>query len=207
MERSGLRSCIVFVLTLMLGGCLAITPEQIQKANREAAAQNSDRYLAEAFLEPSFKPDKHTVNIYEASILIRRYNITVGGSPSECVTKYLKGDSSRDRIAVHYVTAAKKRGNTVKLYSAKLNEKVRRLFRTPTLGFRGRGRFDLDPALIEFDGNGRIVSVLVRFNAFETPLASTLQTQHSTIYLGEHARHIEMQVNKRILEDNFMQAL
>lgn len=120
-------------------------------------------------------------------------------------------DSSKDEIATLYIATAKSRGNTVKMYKTFVNADIGKM--TPHLYEIRQSpiwRFNLDPAFIEFDKNGRIVSTLIRKHGFKPNSLvedGYLQYRSSQIVLGKEARYIEERLGNDVLANGYILTL
>lgn len=143
--------------------------------------------------------------MYSDVIQIEQIDYLFARELAEFYQKSATIDSAADEIAAKYTEAAKARGNTVKLFKAPVNDSIYKLFReledTPktlvTLT-------DRDPALIEFNPEGRLISALIRVSKAAPNLATIRRHYFSRIYLVPNHRFIENNLSNRLLEDNVM---
>jgi len=200
---------IVAVIGLgLINGCgEPQTPEQL-------IAKSSDKAMMKAFSKPGVAGKSEHFIDYSPSDLIRmrtsigNSHYGMGSARGSYSSKY---DASRDKIAQEYIKVAKARGNTVKLYKTFINNQIARKIVHPFLENGNSAvipKYDLDPALIEFDKNGRIVSMLVRRHYF-TPIGHgfVAQQRDSIIILGNTARKMEMSISNNTLNNGYIATL
>lgn len=112
-------------------------------------------------------------------------------------------DSSTDHVAKRYIKVAKKRGHKVKMYNANVNRVIARMTPKPFY-YRGVWRSNLDNAFIEFNKQGRIVSVLVRKHLYNTMGFITSDYRSSQILFGRWARILESRLNNSLLNNGYI---
>jgi len=194
-------------LSLMNGCGEPQTPEQL-------VAKSSDKAMMRAFSKPGILGKSEYLQGYSPSDLIRirtsigNSHYGIGSARESYSSKY---DSSRDKIAREYIKVAKARGNTVKLYKNFINNQIAPKIVHPFLENGNSSvipKYDLDPALIEFDKNGRIISILVRRHYF-TPIGHgfVAQQRDSIIVLGNTARKMEMSISNNTLNNGYIATL
>ncbi len=194
-------------LSLMNGCGEPQTPEQL-------VAQSSDKAMMRAFSKPGILGKSEYLQSYSPSDLIRmrtsigNSHYGMGNARGSYASKY---DSSRDKIAQEYIKVAKSRGNTVKLYKNSINNQIAPKIVHPFLENGNSAvmpRYDLDPALIEFDKNGRIVSILVRRHYF-TSIGNgfVAQDRDTIVILGNTARKMEMSIGNNALDNGYIATL
>lgn len=211
----------------IIGGC-GIVPlpaaltQSIEK-RREIYASFPDKAMLGAFVlppeqgkedqlaTPSLKLSKYLVlEISPSAIFFNRY----GGATDTLAAAQNKmasyaSTADRDEFAQQFISVAKSRGNTVKLYKNSMSGTLNRLFRNPAvepgpdrIAFLGS-----DPALVEWSPSGRIVSFLTRAHQAKTTIG-TGTWQYAMLYAGEpNASQIENNIRNSVFADNEIRAL
>jgi hypothetical protein len=198
----------VMALSLMNGCAEPKTPAQL-------VAQSSDKEMMKAFSKLEVLEDSEFLSEYSPADIIRIRMPSVGNvhpSMATALSRYSsKYNSSTDKKARAYVKVAKARGNTVKLYKNFINNKIASKIVHP---FMERGSkhktpiYNLDPALIEFDKNGRIISILVRRH-YITPFTHGVvsQDRDTIVILGNTASKMEMSIDNNTLNNGYITTL
>jgi hypothetical protein len=181
------------------GGC--VTMEQ-QYQNR--AERSTDRQLYSAFY-PSPLPAKsgYETQVYDGNIRITQRMATVDFI-GEAERKYLAEIEKADPVLDTYLSVAAKRGGKVKIYKGLLNQKF---FATAgVLDFwpEYRKMSKEDQAYLEFDGNGRLRSGLIRRAAFSNGSLGIGVYREHFILVGGTVRSAENRVSNRDLEDAYL---
>ena len=110
-----------------------------------------------------------------------------------------------------YIKAAKSRGNIVKLYKKSVSKAIGNA--TPAVFQRESGErvfFDWDPALIEFDKNGNIVSVLIqkhRVSEVYSPAHAFLHYRYSIVITGKTASRLIYTIGNDVLNNGYIKQL
>lgn len=116
---------------------------------------------ANGFNQEFLKPDAYVL----------RKTIAYSVSPGEVMQQMASYDydGASDTPAQIYVSTAKKRGNSIRLYKPAMAAHINRTLGVPFQHFPATAKtlasvewYDLDNPLVEYDRNGRIVSVMVR---------------------------------------------
>lgn len=200
------KSVVALIATVFMIGCASNTPEM-------RAEKSEDKAMTAAFSKNL--PKNEEMNQFIAKpdqIILNNYiDKEVGTSLSlrEAVANYISHfDSSRDEIAKRYINVAKSRGNTVKMYNAKVNDFISR--NTPStakLNYKGMKKYNLDNAFIEFDKNGIIVSMLVRKHVYPTIGQATSNYRVSQILFGKWSRIIQTRLNNNLLNSGYISTM
>ena len=110
-----------------------------------------------------------------------------------------------------YIKAAKSRGNIVKLYKNSVSKVLGlnspRVF---SLYDGDRARFDWDPALIEFNKEGEIVSFLIqkhKIGYMSKPMRAYLHDRYSVVVTGQTAKRLIYTIGNDVLENGFIKTL
>ena len=195
---------VTAVISALVNGCAKPkTPEQLIE-------QSADKKMMTAFSKKGVLSKKEYLSRYGYNINLRREINSVPYSLSRHIASYSsKYDASTDAIARLYVKTAKSRGNIVKLYKNSVNATIARLAPSGSYADISLKRFDLDPAFIEFNRSGRIVSILVRRHYF--PYLHNINyrshDRDSMILIGQFAKKIEMRVGNQILANGYISTL
>jgi hypothetical protein len=177
------------------------------ESRMRAVEASKDQYMARKFYPLPATLSAYSVsNVGTNTIQIERPNHTRNnGNMGGLKEFYVSLDSSKDDIARLYLDAIKERGNTAKLFRAPVNSMIANLISKPRSSFPYYT--DWDPALIEYDSNGRVVSALVRF-VHVTPAAGYLYLdQVCNILFDNFASTIEMNLGNNVLNDNYITTL
>ena len=188
----------------LVNGCVEPkTPEQM-------IASSADKKMMSAFVKNKSKLKGEYLSGNSYNINLRNNIETVPFSLNRHIGSYAsKYDASRDTIARLYIKTAKSRGNKVKLYKTSVNSAMARLAPQGSYASISLKRYDLDPALIEFDKNGRIKSALVRRHYFPYlhNKSARAHDRDSIILIGETIRQIEMVVGNATLANGYITTL
>lgn len=202
-------------VALLLTGCPTMQEiresSQKQEASRHAelVQRGQDPGLASEFYPSPFGPD-YQVKVYLDMVVLGQKSQLSGIDLKEIAGKVAGVDLSNDIVAHKYVEVAKKRGNTVKLYKSGLNKLVGNMSGKSDLFITAVERRDLATCLVEFDGSGRIVSVMSRAHAFGNNVyrwRSYEDYEMAYLYFGKAARMIENKIDNRAFEANFIAVL
>jgi len=179
------------------------TPEQM-------IASSADKQMMSTFIKNDSKLKKEYLSKNRYNINLRNNIETVPFSLGRHIGSYSsKYDASRDTIARLYIKTAKARGNKVKLYKTSVNNAIARLAPQGSYADISLKRYDLDPALLEFDKQGRIKSALVRRHYFPYlhNKSARAHDRDSIVLIGETIKQIEMRIGNNILANGYITTL
>jgi len=205
MKNWGKFITVITVLGLMSGCVEPLTPQQV-------IAKSADKQMASTFLKKGILPKKEKLYDWSPSDIIqtRRALQTVTSDISDAIRSYnSKYDSSTDTIARLFIKTARARGNKVKLYKNSVNNAIAPFVPAGSYANISIKKFNLDPAFIEFDKSGRVVSILVRRHYFPSINNRGLYShdRDSLILLGKFAKKIEMLVGNETLSNGYVSTL
>lgn len=198
-----IKLTIAVVISILMLGCASNTPEM-------RAEQSQDKMMSNAF--SSNLPRHEEINRFISEpdeIAINHYidrEVGTGKSVNESIRKYRAyTDSSKDELSKRYIKVAKSRGNTVKMYNARVNEFLGKITPlTAKLLYDGPRKYDEDNAFIEFDKNGRIVSMMIRKHIYPRigNFVSNYRVTH--ILFGKWASIAETRLSNSFLSDGYI---
>ena len=208
--RFRMQALIVIIATVVVSGCETLkSMDAALQRNRDESSMRAvdaskDQYMARKFYPlPATLSGYSITNVNTNIIQIERPNHTRNnGNVGGLKEFYISSDSSKDNIAKYYLDTIKERGNTAKLFRSPVNSMIANMISKPRSSFPYYT--DWDPALIEYDSNGRVVSALVRFDHV-TPAAGYLYLdQINNILFDNFAGTIEMSLGNNVLNDNYI---
>ena len=206
MKKNLLNAALASVLAIGLTGCLEIkklTPQEI-------VAGSKDKQIAQAVID-NLKDKKYSIN-YNINRIIISQNIStetgsMSHSPDEAVSTYLsKYDSSTDQIANTYITMAKERGNTVKLYKNSVNLAIAEIMPMPWEVKNRISKANIDNTLVEYDKNNRSVSALIRVHTMSKSLGY-IHDRFSMIVFDNLARTMETTIQNSVFDNGYITTL
>jgi len=198
-----LKLGMVSLIAFQLSACIPTKEERLAQ-NKSIARASDDPALSHALLAFAKNHKKYKAELHKQLVTIGIYNNLYENQISSAINSYQQKDSTKDAVAKTYIVTAKKRGHRVAMYNAAINKMILSIFNQ---GRPLRGevyQYALDNALIEYDKNSRMVSVLVRLNSFMIPIGNVLHEQNSRFYLSGLARMIESKISRKTLQDNFI---
>lgn len=198
---------IGFAVSAFLGTAGFKLFESLEERNNGALAKSSDPALATAYW-PSPLPSagQYRTTLYDNLIEIEQDKFRYAATPAEFAQKRMQEDSSRDQIAQIFIATAKARGDTVRLYKSPVNKTINSILAEERISnYYVANRYDLDPALIEFSPDGRVVSALVRVAKVGRNIATLDGIFCSRIYFGTNKTLMENHLGNRFLDDNLIQ--
>jgi len=170
--------------------------------------------------------DKHMVSA------IAKYN-TEFGKGSDLIVKhtYISGDKGHvdgsfsavrgdykskyfvltEPMTQAYIKAAKSRGNIVKLYKNSVSKELG--LNSPSVFSKMDGDtavFDWDPALIEFDKEGNIVSFMIqkhKVSYMSKPMRAYLHDRYSVVVMGQTAKRLIYTIGNNVLDNGYIKQL
>lgn len=201
---------IKIVLALLMAGLINGCMEPPKP--EEHIARASDKYMMQAMVKyidwGSRNPD-----IIAEKIYISGDKGHIDGSIRAVIGEYnYKYDAMTEDMTRAYIKAAKKRGSIVKLYkkpvSLALANATPRSFSidhsTETT------YYNLDPALIEFNKDGEIVSVMLQKHKIyrqDKPVRGYLHYRYTEIITGKSAKRLEYSIGNNTLSNGFIREL
>jgi len=197
------------VSAILLSGC------QIGPTPDELLTNATDQQMARGFIGNTQLGKEQTLEVFKTEnnmIVFENEDSSKYYSINQPTQQYINSsDSANDEIAKNFIKIAKSRGGTVKLYKTSVNNAISSLIPVSSSMYAGKiYNFNLDPALIEFDKNGRVKSMLVRKHGFaEISGFGTFYKHHiySYIVFGNMAKKIEMGINNNILDNGYISIL
>lgn len=202
----------IFIASLF-SGCVMPDPEQL-------LAQSTDRQMAQAFLGSTKVSKYERINSFASTpdmVVMENYISDEKGhidiDIADAVNEYSSSfDSSTDLIAQRYIKVAKSRGSMVKMYKTSVNTAISRVIpNSNKMNNSPYRRYDLDPAFIEFDKDGKIKSILIRKHVFSSVRMfggiRWLHHRDSQIIYGNKIRTIEINIGNDVLENGYIRTL
>lgn len=113
--------------------------------------------------------------------------------------------SEKDLAAKMFIEKALAKGNDVHQYKKNINALINRSLKQPIADFSGASnRYDVDPALIEFNKAGSPVAIMTR--SWQTISAIGVDRRiYTNLYFGsETMRWFENSISNRTLEDSLI---
>lgn len=158
--------------------------------------------LNSALLKDKYKLEKRTFD----AIFLEKY-ITHQANFSEANRRINNGIyvSEKDLAAQLFIEQALARGNEVRLYKKDVNASLNNNLRQAITAFNGASnRYDVDPALIEFDKEGSPISIMTR--SWQTVSAIGVDSRiYTNVYFGaDMMRWFENNYTNRYLENNLI---
>ncbi|MCU4391361.1 hypothetical protein KTH73_11570 [Acinetobacter courvalinii] len=155
--------------------------------------------LNQALLNDKYKLEKRSFD----TIYLEKY-ITHQANFSDANRKIDTGIyiSEKDLAAKMFIEQALAKGNEVRQYKKNINALLNRSLKKPITEFNGASnRYDVDPALIEFDKAGSPVAIMTR--SWQTISAIGVDSRiYTNLYFGpETMRWFENSISNRSLED------
>ena len=204
MKQNMLKFLIVTISALgILGGCAEPkTPAQL-------VARSVDKKMTSALTKQGALPSKERLKTSASDYEMLAFERTisnVSNGQGYAINRYKsRYRSGRDELARLYTRTAKSRGNIVKLYHSSVNERIVGIIMNTSSSTVA----NLDPALIEFDKNGNIVSVLIRRHKF-SPLHKPSLVMHdrgSIVLLGKMAKDVQYSLRQETLKNGYITKL
>lgn len=202
----------VFVASLF-SGCVMPDPQQL-------LAQSTDKQMAQAFLGSDRVSKYEEIDSYSSTpdiIVLENYISEEKGhidvNIADAVNEYSSSfDSSTDPVAQRYMKVAKSRGSIVKMYKTSVNAAIAKV--VPNSNYMNNSpyrRYDLDPAFIEYDKDGKIKSFLIRKHVFRSVRMfggiRWMHYRYSQIVYGNRTRVIEINIGNDVLENGYIRTL
>ena len=197
---------ILFILGIsLLSGCMEPPKPE------ELIAKTNDKYMMKTMVKyikwGSRNPDMIVREVY-ISQLQGHTNFSISAALDEYRSKFdiMSEDMTRD-----YIKVAKSRGNIVKLYKNSVNKAISKV--TPKGFYLDRGYdwsyYDLDPALIEYNKKGVIISVLLQKHKISKlgRMKNFLHYRYSEIISGNLAKKLEYVIGNDTLSNGFIREL
>lgn len=158
--------------------------------------------LNQALLNDKYKLEKRSFD----AIYLEKY-ITHQANFSEANRKIDTGIyiSEKDLAAKMFIEQALAKGNEVRQYKKNINALINRSLKQSITEFNGASnRYDVDPALIEFDKVGSPVAIMTR--SWQTISAIGVDSRiYTNLYFGpETMRWFENSISNRSLEDSLI---
>lgn len=198
---------ILLIATISALGILSGCSEP--KTPAQLVTQSVDKKMTSALTKPGALPSKERLNTSASDYEMLAFERTisnVSNGQRYAINRYQsRYRSERDEIARLYTRTAKSRGNIVKLYHSSINERIVRIIMNNSSSTAA----NLDSALIEFDKNGNIVSVLIRRHKF-SPLHKPSLVMHdraSIVLLGKMAKDVQYSLRQETLRNGYITKL
>lgn len=186
-------------ILLSVAGCVGIPTRE--EALNNGSKRFTDQVLLSAIYPKFMKHNGFEIQNIDSNIIEIKKEITVSRAlnSDKSIVEYQTVDYSNDELAKSYVQAAQKRGNVVRLYKSAVNIKIASIFELPRDVFTPQT--GLDQALIEFNSNGRMVSVLYRVVFVWHHEMARYSNQYSRFVVGSEVRKVENQMSASFLKD------
>lgn len=164
--------------------------------------ENNSITLKESLLNDKYKLEKRNFD----AIYLEKY-ITHQANFAEANRKINNGIyiSEKDLAAKLFIKQAIARGNEVRMYKKEVNTSINKNLKQAITAFHGASnRYDVDPALIEFDKNGSPISIMTR--SWQTISAIGVDSRiYTNIYFGvDMMRWFENNYTNHYLENNYI---
>lgn len=192
---------VVFLVSIVieLSGCR----EPADPLTAQERLNNSaDAFITKAVMD-SITEERYKIDYRSNIILIKQYISEELGSISSSLKEVILSygslyDASTDKIARTYIAMAKERGHLVKTYKPSMNLKIIKVVPI-TLDINNKSSYtNLDKALVEYDKNNRIKSVLIRVHTI-SKYVGWMHYRYSIVMYGDLARIIESKIENNSL--------
>lgn len=212
-------------LVIALTGCAAL--DNMIATQRLATYAKTDKQLInrmyalsadgqkQGLTPPLVAAGYRLTSIYPTTLTVMK-EVAQGRNLVDAVASFRSNpqDATEEAPATQYVAAIKARGNTARLYKTSLSRALAALVPQPFRHFEGDAHnppslelFDRQPAILEFDSTGRLVSLMLHAYQVQTSFGAGV-TLYSTIYSGRDTTvQIENTIGNRLLADAFIRNL
>jgi hypothetical protein len=199
-----IRLFAIIVASFTLNGCLEPpTPETL-------IAKSSDKEMMRT-MTSYVKWGSHNPDIINHEVYISQVKGHTDTNQQDILNDYkAQFDASSEKMTQDYIKTAKARGNIVKLYNNSVNLALSNI--TPRSFSIENGWdapiYELDPAFIEFDKSGGIVTAMLQKHKISRlQLGNSVQFLHyryTEIITGNSAKKIQYSVGNNILDNGYI---
>ena len=204
----GMKIVIALAIAVLASGCMEAPKPEAH------IAKSSDKYMMKSMIKyvkwGTRNPDIIVKKVY-ISGLKGHIDRSVQSAYNEYGSKF---DIMSENMTKDYIKAAKQRGSTVKLYKNSVSHALAKA--TPRSFSIERGydgyNYSLDPALIEYSKNGKIISVMLQKHKVSSMNMMSggkgfLHYRYSEIITGKSASKLEYSIGNDILSNGFIRKI
>lgn len=214
-----------FLAALALTGCAGLENFMAEQRVKTYAAADTvllkDIYTVSPdgktqTVNPTLTQAGYRLNTFQPTMITFKRNVAGGNNMEAALYEFKTNfpNATEEALAKQYVAAVKARGNTAKLYKTALSQYVAEMVGHPIKHFEGDSRnpasiewYNLQPVIMEFDSQGRLVSLLLHVYQAQASFGAGV-TGYSTIYFGRgYMAQIENRLGTRTLENAFVRNL
>lgn len=215
----------IFLAVLSLTGCAGMENFFAEQRVKTYAAADTvllkDIYTVSAdgktqTVNPALTQAGFRLNSFQSTMITFKRNVAGGNNMEAALYEFKTNfpNATEEALAKQYVAAVKSRGNTAKLYKTTMSQYIAEMVGHPIKHFEGDSRnpasiewYNLQPVIMEFDAQGRLVSLLLHVYQAQASFGAGV-TGYSTIYFGRsQMAQIENRLGNRMLDNAFVRNL